>query len=97
MNCAFDISLHQVASFYSGLTLDPLIGAISAGNTAVVKPSELAPACSSILCRTIPLYLDTEAIKVVEGGSDIAEKLLEQQWDKIFFTGFSSVILTVEK
>ncbi|XP_051126883.1 aldehyde dehydrogenase family 3 member F1 [Andrographis paniculata] len=74
-------------NFPISLTLDPLIGAISAGNTTVLKPSELAPACSSVLFRTIPLYLDTEAIKVVEGGSDIAEKLLEQQWDKIFFTG----------
>lgn len=74
-------------NFPISLTLDPVIGAISGGNTVVLKPSELAPACSSVLFRTIPLYLDTEAIKVVEGGSDVAEKLLEQQWDKIFFTG----------
>lgn len=72
---------------FSGLTLDPLIGAISAGNTVVMKTSELAPTCSSLLCEMIPLYLDAEAIRVVEGGSDVAEKLLQQQWDKIFFTG----------
>lgn len=70
-----------------------MIGAIAAGNTVVIKPSELAPACSSFLYRVIPLYLDTEAIKVVEGGNDVAEKLLQQQWDKIFFTGYSSVML----
>ncbi|KAH6765386.1 aldehyde dehydrogenase 3F1 [Perilla frutescens var. hirtella] len=74
-------------NFPISLTLDPLIGAISAGNTALIKPSELAPACSSLLSQTIPLYMDTEAIKVVEGGSDVAEKLLQHQWDKIFFTG----------
>ncbi|KAI3451021.1 hypothetical protein Pfo_007686 [Paulownia fortunei] len=74
-------------NFPISLTLDPLIGAISAGNTVVLKPSELAPACSSLLYRTIPLYLDTEAIKIIEGGSDVAEQLLQQQWDKIFFTG----------
>ncbi|KAL8473795.1 hypothetical protein ACS0TY_030595 [Phlomoides rotata] len=74
-------------NFPISLTLDPLIGAISAGNTVVVKPSELAPTCSSLLYRMIPLYLDTEAITIVEGGSDVAEQLLLHQWDKIFFTG----------
>ncbi|KAF7136479.1 hypothetical protein RHSIM_Rhsim08G0036600 [Rhododendron simsii] len=73
------------------LALDPLIGAISAGNAVVLKPSELAPACSSFLANTIPLYLDSNAIKVVEGGTDIAEQLLQQKWDKIFFTGSQRV------
>ncbi|GFQ03941.1 aldehyde dehydrogenase family 3 member f1 [Phtheirospermum japonicum] len=70
-----------------GVALDPLIGAISAGNTVVIKPSELAPACSSLLKRIIPHYLDAEAVKIIEGGSDVAEQLLQQRWDKIFFTG----------
>ncbi|KAG8383393.1 hypothetical protein BUALT_Bualt04G0007800 [Buddleja alternifolia] len=74
-------------NFPISLTLDPLIGAISAGNTVVLKPSDLAPACSSLLSRIIPLYLDTKAIKIIEGGSNVAEILLEQRWDKIFFTG----------
>ncbi|KAK9265952.1 hypothetical protein L1049_003476 [Liquidambar formosana] len=74
-------------NFPISLALDPLIGAISAGNTAVVKPSELAPACSSFLASSIPLYLDTKAIKVIDGGQDVGEKLLQQKWDKIFFTG----------
>ncbi|KAK6160363.1 hypothetical protein DH2020_003744 [Rehmannia glutinosa] len=51
-----------------------------------IKAFELAPTCSSLLKRTIPLYLDT-AVKVIEGGSDVAEQLLQQRWDKIFFTG----------
>ncbi|KAE9466731.1 hypothetical protein C3L33_01384, partial [Rhododendron williamsianum] len=72
-------------NFPIALALDPLIGAISAGNAVVLKPSELAPACS-FLANTIPLYLDSNAIKVVEGGTDIAEQLLQQKWDKIFFT-----------
>ncbi|THG19304.1 hypothetical protein TEA_028503 [Camellia sinensis var. sinensis] len=74
-------------NFPISLALDPVIGAISAGNTIVLKPSELAPACSAFLARTIPLYLDHTAIKVIEGGTDIAEQLLQQRWDKIFFTG----------
>lgn len=78
-------------NFPISLALDPLIGAISAGNTVVLKPSELAPECSAFLAKTIPLYLDSEAIKVVEGGTDIAEQLLRQKWDKIFFTGSTRV------
>uniref|UniRef100_A0A5B7A5W8 Aldehyde dehydrogenase n=1 Tax=Davidia involucrata TaxID=16924 RepID=A0A5B7A5W8_DAVIN len=74
-------------NFPISLALDPFIGAISAGNTVVLKPSELAPACSSFLAKSIPSYLDTKAIKVIEGDTAIAEKLLHQKWDKIFFTG----------
>ncbi|XP_027346907.1 aldehyde dehydrogenase family 3 member F1 [Abrus precatorius] len=69
------------------LALDPLIGAISAGNAVVIKPSEQAPACSSFLANTIPQYLDFHAIKVIEGGADVCEQLLQAKWDKIFFTG----------
>ncbi|KAI3959122.1 hypothetical protein MKX01_023798, partial [Papaver californicum] len=46
--------------------LEPMIGAISAGNTVVLKPSELAPSCSSFLANTIPRHLDSDAIKVIE-------------------------------
>ncbi|KAA8531938.1 hypothetical protein F0562_006345 [Nyssa sinensis] len=74
-------------NFPISLALDPVIGAISAGNTVVLKPSELAPACSSFLAKSIPSYLDSKAIKVIEGGPAISEKLLQQKWDKIFFTG----------
>ncbi|KAK6150588.1 hypothetical protein DH2020_015520 [Rehmannia glutinosa] len=80
-----DIDTIKTQYLQSGLTLDPVLGAISAGNTVVLKPSELAPTCSSLLKRTIPLYLDT-AVKVIEGGSGVAEQLLQQRWDKIFFT-----------
>ena len=73
--------------YYAVLALDPIIGAISAGNVVVIKPSEQAPACSSFLANTIPRYLDSNAIKVIEGGEDVCEQLLRQKWDKIFFTG----------
>ncbi|XP_026424317.1 aldehyde dehydrogenase family 3 member F1-like [Papaver somniferum] len=74
-------------NFPFGLALQPLIGAIAAGNTVILKPSELAPACSSVLADIIPMYLDYEAVKVVKGGAMIAQRLLEMKWDKIFFTG----------
>ncbi|XVE60015.1 hypothetical protein DITRI_Ditri05aG0092800 [Diplodiscus trichospermus] len=73
------------------LSLDPLIGAIAAGNAVVLKPSELAPACSSLLVNFLPNYLDNEAIMVIEGGPATGEQLLEQKWDKIFFTGSAKV------
>nr|QTZ19585.1 aldehyde dehydrogenase family 3 member F1 [Bixa orellana]QTZ19590.1 aldehyde dehydrogenase family 3 member F1 [Bixa orellana] len=73
------------------LSLEPLIGAIAAGNAVILKPSELAPACSSLLANTLPTYLDNTVIKVIEGGPDVGEQLLEQKWDKIFFTGSSKV------
>lgn len=70
------------------MSLEPLIGAIAAGNIAVIKPSELAPSSSALLAKLIPAYLDTKAVKVVEGDSTVGEKLLQQKWEKIFFTGF---------
>ncbi|XP_057499490.1 aldehyde dehydrogenase family 3 member F1 [Actinidia eriantha] len=78
-------------NFPIALALDPLVGAISAGNTVFIKPSELAPACSSFLANTLPLYLDSKAVKVIEGGTDICQQLLQQKWDKIFFTGSTRV------
>lgn len=74
-------------NFPISITLDPLIGAISAGNAVVVKSSEHAPASSAFLAKTLPVYLDDSAIKVIEGGADVSEQLLQHKWDKIFFTG----------
>ncbi|XP_077220114.1 aldehyde dehydrogenase family 3 member F1-like isoform X2 [Tasmannia lanceolata] len=74
-------------NFPVGLALEPLIGAISAGNTSVLKPSELAPASSSLLTILVPFYLDNKAVMVIEGGAPVAQRLLDIRWDKIFFTG----------
>lgn len=73
------------------LSLDPLIGAIAAGNTVVLKPSELASASSSLLASLLPRYLDPEAVRVVQGGREVATALLEPRWDKIFFTGGTGI------
>ncbi|CAN1122122.1 Aldehyde dehydrogenase family 3 member F1 [Linum perenne] len=78
-------------NFPISLLLDPLIGAISAGNTVLLKPSELAPLCSSFLAKAIPNYLDPTAIKVIEGATETSQHLLQQKWDKIFFTGSKAV------
>ncbi|CAI9106440.1 OLC1v1005595C2 [Oldenlandia corymbosa var. corymbosa] len=78
-------------NFPFGLSLEPVIGAIAAGNAVVLKPSELSPASSAVLADLIPKYLDNKAIKVIEGGSSVGEQLLELKWDKILFTGSAKV------
>ncbi|MFD6952821.1 aldehyde dehydrogenase [Nocardiopsis sp. TSRI0078] len=73
------------------LSLAPLVGAIAAGNAALVKPSELAPATSAALAELVPRYLDTEAVAVVEGGVPESTALLEERFDHIFYTGNGAV------
>jgi aldehyde dehydrogenase (NAD+) len=73
------------------LLLAPLVGALAAGNTVVIKPSELAPATSELLGRIIPQYLDQQAVAVMEGGPEVSGWLLDQPWDHIFYTGGSRV------
>ncbi|OEL27931.1 Aldehyde dehydrogenase family 3 member H1 [Dichanthelium oligosanthes] len=73
------------------LAVDPVIGAIAAGNAVVLKPSEIAPATSTLLADLLPRYVDSSCIKVVEGGIPETTALLEQKWDKIFYTGNSKV------
>ncbi|WP_062077059.1 aldehyde dehydrogenase family protein [Demequina globuliformis] len=73
------------------LVLVPLAGAIAAGNTAVLKPSELAPASSRLLAELVPQYLDPTAVRVVEGGVDETTRLLEEPWGRILYTGNSKV------
>lgn len=72
------------------LTLAPLVAAIAAGNTAVVKPSELAPATSALLSRWIPDYLG-EHVAIVTGGAEPTATMLEQRFDHLFYTGGSRV------
>ena len=73
------------------LSLDPLIGAISAGNCAVLKPSAYAPATSAVLAEVIAAALPPELVTVVQGGREENQALLEEKFDYIFFTGSPDV------
>ena len=73
------------------LSISPLIGAIAAGNTAVIKPSELTPVTSSLIAKIIKNVFSEEHVTVIEGGIPVAQELLQQKWDYIFFTGSSKV------
>ena len=73
------------------LTFGPLTAALAAGNTAVLKPSEIAVNCAAAAARLVPKYFDPRAVAVAEGGVPETTALLEQQWDMIFFTGSPQV------
>ena len=73
------------------LALGPLLGAIVGGNCALLKPSELTRNSEKLLEKLIPQYLDTEFYKVISGGIATTTSLLNQRWDKIFFTGSTRV------
>jgi acyl-CoA reductase-like NAD-dependent aldehyde dehydrogenase len=73
------------------LILAPLVGAIAAGNCAVLKPSELAPATSRVLAKIIREAFDPGFVTVTEGGVETSQALLEERFDHIFFTGGANV------
>ena len=73
------------------LCLIPLVGAIAAGNCAVVKPSAYAPASSAAIAKLLGEIFPPEFVAVVEGGRAENQALLEQKFDYIFFTGSPAV------
>src|SRR5262249_35340579 len=73
------------------LMLVPLIGALAAGNCAILKPSEIAPATSALLATVLTKYLDSECVQILEGGADVATALLTERFDAIFYTGNAAV------
>jgi aldehyde dehydrogenase (NAD+) len=77
------------------LALMPLIAAVAAGNCVVIKPSEVAAHSAVLLGRMLPRYVDTDCIKVVQGGVPETTALLDQRWDHIFYTGNGAVAAIV--
>jgi len=73
------------------LTLAPVIAAMAAGNTVLIKPSELASNTSAVMAKLINENFDPIYLKVVEGGIPETTDLLNQRFDKIFFTGSPQV------
>ncbi len=73
------------------LLVSPLVSAIAAGNCAVLKPSELAPRTAKAITELIHDCFDEPYVTIVNGGADVAEALLRERFDKIFFTGSTRV------
>src|SRR5690606_2568844 len=69
------------------LAMVPLAAAVAAGNTVVLKPSELTPHTSKIISEIVHAVFNTKHVTVVEGGVEVAQALLKERWDYIFFTG----------
>ncbi len=78
-------------NFPFALTLGPAVGALAAGNTVVLKPSELAPASSALMAELVPRYLDQDAVAVIEGDGMVSQELIDQGFDKICFTGGTEI------
>lgn len=79
------------------LTLSPLVAAIAAGNTSIIKPSELTKNTSSVIAQVINQNFDSDYLHVVEGGVEITQELLNHRFDKLFFTGSTAVGKIVAK
>jgi len=79
------------------LAIAPMVAAIAAGNTVVLKPSELTPNTAKLLKNIVSNVFKPEHVVVVEGDAEKASKLLEQRWDYIFFTGSVNVGKIVAK
>ena len=69
------------------LTLGPLVGALAAGNTAVLKPSEYSPKTTALLQEILGSLYPQDYVHVTTGGREITTALLQEKWDDIFFTG----------
>ncbi len=69
------------------LSVSPAIGALAAGNTVVLKPSEYAPATSQLTKELFAEVYPEEHVSIVLGGVETSEELLQQKWDYVFFTG----------
>jgi aldehyde dehydrogenase (NAD+) len=78
-------------NFPFALTLGPAVGAIAAGNTMVLKPSEVAPASSALMAELVPKYLDSDAVVVIEGDASVSQELIAQGFDHLLFTGGTEV------
>jgi aldehyde dehydrogenase (NAD+) len=78
-------------NFPFALTLGPLVGALAAGNTVALKPSEVAPASSRLMAELVPRYLDSEAVVVIEGDGAVSQELVAQGFDKLCFTGGTEI------
>ena len=77
------------------LLLNPLVGAISSGCTAVLKPSPYVPTVSKVIEEMIQDTFDEKYIAVVQGNREVNAILFEQRWDVIFFTGSPALAKTV--
>lgn len=78
-------------NFPFNLTVAPLVSALAAGNTTILKPSELTPHCSQLIAKMVEELFDPSEVAVFQGDKQIAQHLLTLPFDHIFFTGSPAV------
>jgi len=78
-------------NFPFNLTFSPLVSAVAAGNCAIVKPSELAPASTACMKRIVGEVFDENEVAIVEGEAPVAEALLRKKFDHVFFIGSPAI------
>jgi len=78
-------------NYPANLTLGPLVSAIAAGNTAVVKPSELTPHLSALIAQVIRSVFTEDEVAVFEGEADVSQALQTLPFDHVFFTGSPAI------
>lgn len=91
INATVMLKVCSTYNFPVNLSLTPLVGAIAAGCTAILKPSESAPMVAKVLQHIIETSIDASCYTVVQGAISETTALLEEKWDKIFYTGVSSL------
>ena len=84
-------------NFPFNLCVGPLVSCLAAGNTAIVKPSEMTPSTSALLKAMASEVFDEDVVTVVEGAADVAQSLFQFPFDHIFFTGSPAVGKVVMK
>ncbi|KAI4119996.1 MAG: hypothetical protein LQ345_000255 [Seirophora villosa] len=84
-------------NFPVNLAITPLVGAIAAGCTAILKPSESAPTVAKVLQHIVETSLDVSCYDVVQGAIPETTALLDEKWDKIFYTGGVNVAKIIAK
>ncbi|MBH3434074.1 aldehyde dehydrogenase family protein [Pseudomonas citronellolis] len=78
-------------NFPFDIGLGPVVEMLAAGNRVIVKPSDLAPACSELLLEMLASHFDAEQLTAVAGGLDLARAFAEQPWDHLMYTGSTEV------
>jgi len=78
-------------NYPTNLLLAPAVGAIAAGNTVILKPSEVSPNTAALITRLLPKYLDARSYRIVNGAATETTVLLEHKFDHIFYTGSGNI------
>lgn len=88
LNCPYgQVLIISPWNYPFNLAIQPLVGAIAGGNCVILKPSEFSINTSKIINKIISECFDEAHVKVIEGGKEVSQKVLEEKFDYIFFTG----------